>query len=352
MAALKAHVEVKIDSLCPLLDLYRQKSLEERYKENFPWVDQLAEVKDSKLKDRLNGLLLGELRSEDTVNCWLTPPEIVDWGRIQGFKYSESRRAPTHFDVHLQSFVETVRDRGSLNAESLKRRRVLVIGDDDSIQGSWPVYKCLYCEVAYEDKSYVLSEGRWYNVAEDFLEAVNLSYDQLPRYERPLPAFDDDSETLYNERIAREHPGRFALLDRKMIQVDGGRVSVELCDLMSSDYDLFHVKRYRSSSSLSHLFAQGLVSAECFLADSRFRRQLNTLLPKEFRLIDPETRPDVRDYRIIYAIISRATGELKVPFFSRLTIRHAARRLRGFGYRLALAKIEVDPVRAALKRYS
>ena len=59
MAALKAHVEVKIDSLCPLLDLYRQKSLEERYKENFPWVDQLAEVKDSKLKDRLNGLLLG-----------------------------------------------------------------------------------------------------------------------------------------------------------------------------------------------------------------------------------------------------------------------------------------------------
>ena len=350
--ALRIHLDVEVENMLPTLELIVQTSQEEGYKERFPWIDQLAEVRDSTVKDRLNSLLLERIAAEDLETCWLGPPNIVDWGSVQGFKYSESSREPTHFDVHLRTFLDSLSSRGTLNISTLKRKRVFLLGDDDSVVDSWPVFRCVYCEISDGGKTYVLSEGKWYKVASDFLEVVNSAFERIPRYTHELPAYDDDSEKLYNERVALENPSRFALLDCKMIAMDGARNSVELCDLISTNKDLIHVKRYRSSSSLSHLFSQGLVAAECFLADSSFRRQLNQIVPGPFQLPDPLARPVPQDYCLVYAIISRSPGELKVPFFSRLTVRHAARRLQGFGYRVALAKISVAPLRSVLKKYS
>jgi uncharacterized protein (TIGR04141 family) len=41
---------------------------------------------------------------------------------------------------------------------------------------------------------------------------------------------------------------------------------------------------------------------------------------------------------------------LTLPFFSRVNIRHASRRLEAFGYRTALAKIQVGEIKAKLKK--
>jgi hypothetical protein len=40
-----------------------------------------------------------------------------------------------------------------------------------------------------------------------------------------------------------------------------------------------------------------------------------------------------------------------LPFFSRVTLRQAWRRLTGLGYRVYLAKVQVAEERAKLKRY-
>lgn len=350
--ALRVHLDIQMENLLPAVELIVQTSQGGGYKERFPWVDQLAEVRDSTVKDCLNSLLLEQIAAEKFETCWLGPPDIVDWGSVQGFKYSESSRAPTHFDVHLRTFLDSLGSRTNLDISTLKRSRVFLLGDNDSVVDSWSIFRCVYCEISDGGKTYVLSEGKWYEVASDFLEVVNSAFERIPRYTHEFPTYDDDSEERYNKRVALENPDRFALLDCKMIPMDGARNSVELCDLLSAEKHFIHVKRYRSSSSLSHLFAQGLVAAECFLADSSFRVQLNQLVPGPFQLPDPSARPIPQDYCFVYAIVSRSPGELRVPFFSRLTVRHAARRLQGFGYRVALAKISVDPVRSMLKRYT
>ena len=43
--------------------------------------------------------------------------------------------------------------------------------------------------------------------------------------------------------------------------------------------------------------------------------------------------------------------KVTIPFFSRLNLRAAVRRLEGYGYRVALAKIQVNEARSKKKRY-
>jgi|SRR5579863_2319765 len=106
------------------------------------------------------------------------------------------------------------------------------------------------------------------------------------------------------------------------------------------DGKLVHVKRYGGSSVLSHLFAQGVVSGELFLGDAAFREKVNAELPTGFKLTDPQARPMPGNYEIIYAIISESKKDLDLPFFSKVTLRNARRRLQTLGYNVSIGKIQ------------
>ncbi|TAM66290.1 MAG: hypothetical protein EPN48_17930 [Microbacteriaceae bacterium] len=56
---------------------------------------------------------------------------------------------------------------------------------------------------------------------------------------------------------------------------------MEFCDVLSSGGDLVHVKRKSRSSTLSHLFAQGSVSATTLLSDGHCRTQIRQLIEDE-----------------------------------------------------------------------
>lgn len=116
-------------------------------------------------------------------------------------------------------------------------------------------------------------------------------------------------------------------------------------DLLRIDIDrqLFHVKRYGQSSILSHLFMQGMVSAELLLSDAQFRLAVNARLPPSHQLDDPNSRPLPSAYEVVFAIGSNEVGPLTLPFFSRVTLRNVVRSLtQSFGYRVSLTKIRVD----------
>ena len=111
------------------------------------------------------------------------------------------------------------------------------------------------------------------------------------------------------------------------------------------------IKRYGSSAVLSHLFSQGLVSGELFQTDAEFRRQVNGKLPRSHRMADLERRPRNGEFRIVFAVVSDTQGDLTLPLFSRLNIKHAARRLEGYGYAVSKMKIPVADSRSKLKKY-
>jgi len=350
MDSLRACVSVTVERLSDLLKRYQTQFHSKAYQKNFPWVDHIAEVTRVSQKEELNNLLVEQVRTANLERCWMAVPEIVDWANIEGFRYGFSKGNPKHHDIHLSDFLKKIRDPASLTVENLRQRQVYGIGDDDRQIYQWSVYKCIYCELDVRSESYLLSGGKWYRVTRDFVAEVNDSFARIPRYPTALIEYDDNSEGEYNERVAKVDTSPFALMDRKIIFFGGGKF--EFCDLYGREKDIIHVKRYGGSNIFSHLFAQGTTSAELFQTQPAFRNLVNQQLPPSHKISDCTRRPDSKEYQVVFAVVSDSDEpDLTIPFFSRLNLRSAVRRLDGYGYRVAITKIPVSQNRSKLKRY-
>jgi hypothetical protein len=78
--------------------------------------------------------------------------------------------------------------------------------------------------------------------------------------------------------------------------------------------------------------------------DEDFRRKVNEKLPSSHTIRRVKGRPDAGSFRVVFAIITDRPGPLRLPFFSRLNIKHAVRRLQAYGFQVAKSKIEVDEI--------
>lgn len=128
-------------------------------------------------------------------------------------------------------------------------------------------------------------------------------------------------------------------MDQKLISYGGGHSTVEFCDLLTSDKRLIHVKRYGGSAQFSHLFNQGVVPGELFVREADFRQRVNEKLPETYRLTNVAARPNPNEYEVVFAIISKSNNPLEIPFFSKVGLRNARRRLEGYGYKVTKKKI-------------
>ncbi|MEW8692239.1 MAG: TIGR04141 family sporadically distributed protein [Candidatus Thiodiazotropha endolucinida] len=352
MDALRVSANITIEQLPGLLMQYQSQFNAKTYKKHFPWVDQIAEVKGRYLKEELDSVLVEHIRAQNFERCWMAVPHMEEWSRIDGFRYGSGKRHPMHHDTHLPEFLEEVRDPANVTIERLRQRQVYCFGDDDQQINQWSVYRCIYCELDHGGSSYLLSDGKWYCVTRDFVQEVDEHFSQIERYSKEFPEYDDDSEGAYNERVAAGVQNSCVLMDKKLIAFGGGYNKFEFCDLYTLEKEIIHVKRYGQSSAFSHLFAQGTNSGELFHTQPEFRELVNQKLPASHRLNDSNKRPEPGEYQVVFAIVSDVEGpDLMIPFFSRLNLRSAVRRLEGYGYRVAIAKIPVNPARSKRKRY-
>jgi len=224
------------------------------------------------------------------------------------------------------------------------------LGDDGVTLKHWPAYRCIYAEVKFSEDSYFLSGGKWYRIVTDFVEQVNSSISQIPVLDGFLPDYADNTEDTYNIRVGQAASG-FHLMHKVLIPYGGGKSSIEFCDLLGSNGDIIHVKRFSGSRDLSHLFAQGLNSGQLFQIDAGFRRAVDPHLPPSLRGRFIEDRPAAKELQVIFAIVSKSLKPFNLPFFAKLSLRHAAQRLEIYGYRVALAKIGTEPVKAEIEVY-
>lgn len=241
-----------------------------------------------------------------------------------------------------------------MTIEKLKSRKVSVkflrSAEPDS---RWSVYQCLVSEQRLGGLLYALIEGRWFSIADSLVTQVDAAIAAIPRATVSLPpGLPGESEGDYNARAASASAD-LALLDKKLVAPDGSTTRIEFCDLISTDGSLVHVKRKSRSSTLSHLFAQGHVSAEA-LVDGTLRDQVRTAIQKAagateasgwLDLIPPSgSVPDRDRVTVTYAVIanSTATGVEWLPFFSRLTLMQTVRDLNRLGFaKVALVRVPV-----------
>lgn len=353
MDALTVSTNIKIGEIGDFLEKIYTKYTDDSYKKDFPWIDQIGEVKDKTVIDELDTLITSKIAADDTDKIWMAIPEIIEWDQVGGFCYKMYKKSPEFQDIHLQDFIKSLSevDKKNISKETFTKKHVHGIHSEGYQMYEWQAYKCLYAELEKDKKTYLLSGGKWYNVNSDFVASVNQSYADIPKYQVELPKYNDDSESKYNERVSKEMAGQFALMDRKEIWYGGGQSQIEFCDLFSLDRDIVHVKRYGASSVLSHLFAQGRLSGELFQMDKEFRDKVSLELPAGFQLENAGERPKSGDYQVVFAIISDVPGELNIPFFSKLNLKNSARNLSGLGYKVAKIKIEVDVTKAKIQKF-
>ena len=301
-------------------------------------MDQIKEVRDTNKRNDLDSVLLERIKQTEPNRLWLTIPQLIDWSAVSGFKYGTARSAEVDSDVHLNRFKEKFGDIRALTIEDLKTRRVVAVSHEgEHVVDSWPVYRCLYCEVDQGTDTYLLTNGNWYKVGHQFLTHVNDAVASIPRSSLHLPDYHDGSETEYNARVGRENPMVYAVMDEKFIYM-GGRDKVEFCDLFTHEKKIIHVKRYTGSSApLSHLFAQAVVSSILFRRDAEFRSKVNDELPAAYRPVT--ALPTSGEYEVILGVVSQSLGDLVLPFFSRINLKNAYERLQELGYNASVLKI-------------
>ncbi len=335
--ALFCSAEVDIGNIGEfLIKVYKQYK-SDKYKENFAWIDQIQDIKSSREKEKLNNFLIESINNNSNL-FWMAAPELVDWENIRGYKYHGKK---IFDDIDINEVKESL-SKPLTSIEQLKSKKIVVISSlDDSKSMTWNSLKCIYGECSIDGQAYCINAGKWYYMDKSFVEDINAEYEstiisQIDFQERTSK---HDSEGQYTIDFANNNHSKFLAMDKKNIMHGGGHSSIELCDLISSSQELIHLKPYSGSSTLSHLFNQGVVSAELLIADEDFLKKANDKIVEqrsggEFQI------SDAKKVKIVFGIISKDMNSLpKIPFFSKVAFKYAKSRLRAFGLDVSIKNI-------------
>lgn len=335
--ALHVSVRVDIDTIQAFLGFCYTRYLSKDYKTDFDWIDQIHHVKNPALIEKLDAFIIKKFNNEEFDTLWMAIPDLLDWNNLKGFRYYPRQKEPSD-DIDIQKFREVIGEINQLT--ELTHRYIRAISaTNESEFTHWSALKCLYGEITYYNKQYILNSGKWYLIDHYFVNQVNRTYSRISLSKTDLLDYNHENEGEYNEALAASK-SQYVLMDEKNIMYGGGRSKIEFCDVFSKDKRMIFVKHYGASSVLSHFFQQGMNSAEYLNAAPEFRNKLNKVLPPAWQLVNPNHRLNTEQFEIIFAIISRDPKERPdIPFFSKVSLKNVVRRLKGYRYQVTLKKI-------------
>jgi uncharacterized protein (TIGR04141 family) len=231
----------------------------------------------------------------------------------------------------------------------LKRDRIAVLSAASG-QGlrQWSVYRSLVFDFEDDDSRYVLSGGDWFAIDPDYATETRRYIEAFEVDAPVLPAVTaDEHEDAYNTRVRDASPTEALLLDRVMFRATQSQDAVEFCDLLLKPNRLVHVKRKSGSSTLSHLFNQGLVAGELLQFDEGFRNAVRERVDSNAAFVGliPAGQLSPSTFQVAFCVIAPPPrgGRHFLPFFSQVSFRRAAEQLSSRGYRVSLARIDVVP---------
>jgi uncharacterized protein (TIGR04141 family) len=344
----------KLGEICLELDK-KSKSVPSQ----FSWVEKIFAVRDSALAERLKEHIHGLITDEELEGLELAPPALVEWGDIASFAFSFASSEEDRFaEPSLEVYVNALRQKKKLDALTLPQltsgHRLLAFDADGAEVGNWSVFRSLSAEIEYSGKNYVLSEGEFFEVTSDYLAELNRHIDNVDEFPTNLPAYDPAGKKGYDEGDYNEYvastSSNYLLLDRETVRLGSRTTPIEICDILTSGRALIHVKRKLNSSSLSHLFAQGLVSADLLLTSDEFRTEarekISALEPaqRRFSRLFPQNRGiTASEFTVVYGIVARWENRSlaeALPFFSKVNLRRYIRDIKRMGYKVAYRAIQ------------
>lgn len=319
------------------------------YKKSFSWVDNIRRVKDTASISALDDLLLAAVKRRDE-SIVVTLPEIIEWDSVLGFSFTRSKRdlSPT---IDTGKYLENIVP-DSISVESIRRDRLYITDIHDN-EFAHSLYECLYFELDGRNSKKVIFGGNWYEIDKSFMNGIDATLALIELSDIPFPSIEvwDEGEKKkieaegdYNERVAVSLD--CYLLDKKLVKCSKTTSPIELCDLLTKDKKLIHVKhRKGGSAGLSHLFAQGSVSAEVMLGDRAFRKEARKVLRRishSAHELIPIDGLKSSDYEVVFLILGDTNLSVKdnLPFFSKVNLTLVFENLSQRGYEVKIAGAE------------
>ena len=333
-------VERDINNIEEFLIYCYRKYKEEKYKENFEWIDNIKEVKSKTEKEQLDNLLVQYIREEKFDCVWMSIPEVINWEGVTGFCYTND--GEINDDIIIEKVIESLRNELT-DIGQLKRKRIIMEDIEGKEIERWTAYKCLVAEVQLEDKSYCLNNGKWYCIDKDFSDKIESEYNEIELSDLEFIDYDSEmkNEDDYNEKLSEKLVNAYLIHKIGEIPFGGGKGNkIELCDVMTKNNELIHIKKNGGSAYLSHLFNQAAVSAELLL-DKNFRSKVD----KKMDELDFDKHLtnsfNANDYTVIIGIINKYQEERpKIPFFSKVSLRYTLNSIKNMGYKVQLKNIK------------
>jgi uncharacterized protein (TIGR04141 family) len=315
------------------------------YKSSFGFIDHVRIVKDKTLITELDSVLETALGSRSTNKLLLAYPEIESWNQIECFKVTYHRKQDTVDEIDLYSVYQFFDEYCFTDIDP---KSVYIMGVDHNselVTLRFNLYEYLVYEVEHNGKRYLLSLGKWFELAEDYIAQVDSDIASIDEIRTPdyLPSIRrGQTEGDYNINAAQVNPN-LVCLDKQNFPISGYD-KVEVCDLMSRDKHFICVKKYNASSTLSHLFAQGLVSSTLLNDHKPYRENvIKSCLPTWPTPYINVDNLDKQSVTFVFAIAKSGTDPLAIdlPFFSKVGLRQTYRAIERMGFKVKLYRIDI-----------
>ena len=308
----------------------------EKYKKRYAFIDNVRLVKSKAKRDVLTEKMVDSIRNYKESKVVLVAPDIDIAVNAAAYKVSRGKECFIFSDIKgdgALDYVVSLLDGGagldSCFIDALD-------ADGETVAGKRRIKDYVSCEVEEGGDYFLFADKRWYRVNSDFavdidgeIGAINV----LKNYMPDVKVFGDRTEVEgeYNKRAAKLIDG--ILFDKDLYYADKSGGSIEMCDIFGSDGKIIHVKKYGSSSVLSHLFNQGYVSAETLRRNRSSGEWFIGKIKEKGGCVPDGGFGESSNIKIVYAIVGARKGAtLKtLPFFSKVSLKSFYDRLRVMG---------------------
>ncbi len=323
------------------------------YKAHIPWADNMSEVDNLELLEELSSASIGEIRA-NSGKFEIVAPAILTNQDYEYFQYSHARdrqHGVPRRELRLIDYLQYV-NRGLLDVATLQRHEIRAVSTEGEDVESWSVWNCISGVLELRGQSFVLDEGKFYQVDSDFLAGLDGSIDGLDSHHLELPTLAvGEAEEAYLLRIA-EDMADMLLLDQRLARI-AGEDPIEVCDLLRTSGELIHMKKGFTGAGLSHLCRQATGSAEALATSPAFR---DAVRARMVRIADDGggevmiwvaglLRDPFVPTEVTFAIAGHWAGRSAsagLPFGSKMGLRTAAENLRRRGFVPRLIRVEIE----------
>ena len=322
---------------------YKQYNSDDYKNNDFAWIDNICEEKSPDRKKQLDALLENAIKNKEIPV--IAPNKIVQWDDVDGFLIQGSGQKEYSIDIDYENYFKNISSKDyKTNIITVLKRHGLMIKytSRDIGEKLASVYDSLVFETYFANTKYILCYGNWYKIDNTFYHEITKKVNAIPKSTIAFPECKlDEVEGDFNDRVAGLD-SKYFCMDKKLFKPSGSRTSIELCDILTNNFEFIHVKKGGSSSKLSHCFAQVYVSAATISAELE---EVKSFIESKLDSYSTQNL-SINNIEMVFAVIDKRcsnSAQLSdfLPFFSMVNLANTIDSLKRLQIKYSFMKIGV-----------